>query len=173
MYWRKRARDFSESTVAQNRAELESLAGRDPAVGLVAFERSRAVGWVSLGPRSDFERLERSRRLPRVDDLPVWSIVCFAVSPGRRGRGIARHLLDASIAFAREHGAVALEAYPADAGGTRISASGAYRGTLSMFRAAGFERVAGSTSRTGGVPSVIVRLALCPVEGSDKGSQNH
>ena len=67
MYWRLRAKDMSASSVAQNRARLRALAEGDRPPGLVAIEDGRAVGWVSLGPRTDFERLERSRRIPRVD----------------------------------------------------------------------------------------------------------
>ena len=64
--------------------------------GLVAFDGERAVGWVSLGPRTDFERIVRSRVIPTIDDRPVWSIVCFAVSSSARGQGVARALLDAA-----------------------------------------------------------------------------
>ena len=77
----------------------------DQPPGLVAFDGDRAVGWVSLGPRTDFERIVRSRVIPTVDDRPVWSIVCFAVSSTARGRGVARALLDAAIAYARERAA--------------------------------------------------------------------
>jgi GNAT superfamily N-acetyltransferase len=74
----------------------------------------RAVGWVSLGPREDFERLERSRVRPRLDDIAVWSIVCFVVAKRARRQGVGAQLLDAAIDFARQHGAPALEAYPVD-----------------------------------------------------------
>ncbi len=162
MYWRLRAKNFSASTVAQNRGALRGLVDRGPAPGLVALLDGRAVGWVSLGPRTDYERLERSRLLGRVDDLPVWSIVCFAVTRHRRGQGIARALLAAAIEHARANGAPALEAYPADPGEGRISPAGAYRGTLAMFRAAGFRVVRQTDAVTGGAPSVIVRLDLAP-----------
>ena len=41
-------------------------------------------------PREDYERLATSKILAPLDDVPVWSIVCFVVSrrarrPGRRG----------------------------------------------------------------------------------------
>jgi len=163
MYWRLRAKEFSANTVAQNRTALRELVDRGPAPGLVALLDGRAVGWVSLGPRTDYERLERSRLLGRVDDVPVWSIVCFAVTRHRRGQGIARALLSAAIEHARANGAPALEAYPADPGDGRISPAGAYRGTFAMFRAAGFRLVRRTDAVSGGAPSVIVRLDL----GSD------
>ena len=60
---------------------LEALSADDPGPRPVAYERRAVVGWVSLGPREDYERLDLLRRsLAPVDDTPVWSIVCFVVS---------------------------------------------------------------------------------------------
>lgn len=126
---------------ARNRAVLASLAGRDPAPGLVAYRDGRAVGWVSVGPRVDYARLERSKVLARVDDKPVWSIVCFVVSRTLRGQGIARALLDAAVEYARDHGATLVEAYPVDPSRGRVPAASAYTGPLGMFERAGFEVV--------------------------------
>ena len=126
-----------------NRAVLEgavrSLAPQGRAPGLVAYRGGEAVGWVSLGPRTDYGRLEHSTVLARIDDEPVWSIVCFVVGRRSRGQGVAKAMLDAAIAYARDHGATLLEAYPTDTDGKRIPAADAYRGTLSMFERAGFE----------------------------------
>lgn len=160
MYWRQRSSDFNGSTVAEKRGRLEALAEGDEAPGLVAYEGSRAVGWISLGPRTDFERLERSRVIPRVDDRPVWSIVCFAVSTRARRRGIARALLDAAIAYAFEHGVGTLEAYPVAAGTSPMSPAAAYTGTLGMFERAGFSLVGLTGSVSGGYPRALVRLDL-------------
>jgi GNAT superfamily N-acetyltransferase len=142
MYFRARGRDWSNSTGAGNRAELRSLAGRDDlAPGLVAYRDGKAVGWVSLAPREDYERLAYSKVLAPIDDTPVWSIVCFVVSRTARGQGVATALLDAAIDYARTHGATTVEAYPADTAGGRIPAASAFHGTLSMFESAGFEVV--------------------------------
>jgi GNAT superfamily N-acetyltransferase len=138
VYFRFRGRDWSNSTAGQNRAALEDLTGRDLAPGLVAYRDDQAIGWVSLAPREDYERLAYSKVLAPVDDTPVWSIVCFVVSRTVRGQGTAAALLEAAIAFASDHGATTLEAYPVDTGTGRISAANAYHGTLSMFERAGF-----------------------------------
>lgn len=139
---------------------LRGLATSVPAPGLIAYRDGRAVGWVSLGPRTDFARLNASKILAPVDDRPVWSIVCFVVGRRARGQGIARALLDAAIAFARDQGATMLEAYPAETDGTRIPAANAYKGTRSMFEQAGFEVVdRRQWNRTTPVRP-IVRLAL-------------
>src|SRR5688500_17317208 len=140
-FWRVRGSGWQDWTAAKNRTVLEGLAGRDPAPGLVAYSESRAVGWVSVGPREDYERLEHSKVLARVDDKPVWSIVCFVVSKSVRGRGVARELLAAAVDYAREHGATLVEAYPVDTERGRVPAASAYTGALSMFERAGFDVV--------------------------------
>src|SRR6188508_2870052 len=97
-FFRVRSVDFSTATPAGNRRVLEGAVeataaeGREP--GLVAYQDGRAVGWVSVGPRDDYERLQHSKVLGPVDDKPVWSIVCFVVARAARGRGVARALLD-------------------------------------------------------------------------------
>jgi ribosomal protein S18 acetylase RimI-like enzyme len=163
-----------EDRIAQNRAVLESavdtLQAEDRAPGLVAYRDGEAVGWVSLGPRTDYERLEHSTVLARIDDRPVWSIVCFVVGRRSRGQGIGSALLDAAVAYAREHGATLLEAYPTDTHGERIPAADAYHGTLGMFERAGFEVAARrqftSTSPIRPIVRRRVRKARSPARGA-------
>jgi GNAT superfamily N-acetyltransferase len=138
VYFRFRGRDWSNSTAPENRTALESLAERPLAPGLVGYRDGRAVGWVSLGPREDYERLSNSKVLAPVDDTPVWSIVCFVVSRKVRGQGVAADMLAAAIDFALAHGATMLEAYPVDASAGRVPAANAFHGTLAMFERAGF-----------------------------------
>jgi GNAT superfamily N-acetyltransferase len=158
--FRVRGRDFSNSTPSGNRADLERLAARDPAPGLVAYRDDRAIGWVSLAPREDYERLTYSKVLAPVDDTPVWSIVCFVVSRRERGKGVAIALLDAAIAYARDRGATTLEAYPADTSAGRIQAAYAYAGTLAMFERAGFDVVERRQWNATTPVRPIVRLTL-------------
>ena len=139
---------------------LRDLAGREVAPGLVALRDGRAIGWVGLGPREDFDRLEHSRVRPRLDDLPVWSVLCFVVSKSARGEGIARRLLDAAIDYARDRGAPAVEAYPVVPADERIDAAKAYTGVLSMFEDVGFREVREVESPTATVRRTIVRLDL-------------
>lgn len=144
MYWRVHGGDWAAFTAARNRALLADLVQRgERPPGLVALDpEGRAVGWVSVAPREDYDRLERSRVLARVDERPAWSVVCFVVARAMRRMGVARTLLDAAAAYAREHGAELLEAYPIATGGKRARAAWLYTGTTSMFEAAGFECVA-------------------------------
>jgi GNAT superfamily N-acetyltransferase len=164
-YFRIRGFDFSKGSKVRHRAAMEAATrdtnrdGRAP--GLVAYDGDEAIGWISIGPREDYERLAHSTVLKPLDDKPVWSIVCFVVGRRSRGRGVARDLLRAGIDYAREHGATMLEAYPVEVvEGTRLSAGDAYRGTLNMFEQAGFKVAERRLSQ--GRPRPIVRRALRP-----------
>jgi GNAT superfamily N-acetyltransferase len=159
-FWRVRGSGWQDWSADKNRWVLEGLADRDPAPGLVAYANGRAVGWVSVGPREDYERLEHSRVLARLDDKPVWSVVCFVVSKSVRGRGVARGLLAAAVDFARDHGATLLEAYPVDASRGRVPAASAYTGALSMFESAGFDVVERRQWNASSPVRPIVRRAI-------------
>jgi GNAT superfamily N-acetyltransferase len=148
-YAPRRTRIGPNRAVLTDAVRTTSAAGRAP--GLVAYRDGKAVGWVSVGPREDYDRLAHSKVLAPLDERPVWSIVCFVVSKQARGQGIAHALLAAAIAYAREHGATLLEAYPIEpvehrlsrpSKGGRVPAGYAFAGTVSMFERAGFEVVA-------------------------------
>jgi len=124
-----------------NRADLKALvdSGRPP--GLIAYRGKVPVGWVTLGPREEFRRLERSPVMKVVDDKPVWSIICFVVPSAYRRQGVAHALLRGAIAYARERGARLLEAYPVDKAGSQSDES-MWFGSKSMYDRAGFKEVA-------------------------------
>lgn len=164
--FRVRGMDFTKARPADNRAVLEKAARTDArkgrAPGLIAYRDGEAIGWVSLAPREDFERLEHSKVLARVDEKPVWSIVCFVVGRRARGQGVANALLAAAIDYARDHGATLLEAYPTDVADGRIPSANAYMGTLSMFERAGFAEVDRRQANGSVRPRPIVRRAIRP-----------
>ena len=169
-YFRVRSVEFSGAAKARHRSVLRTAVdegvamGRAP--GLVAYDGDSAIGWISIGPREDYERLAHSRLLAPVDERAVWSIVCFVVARRARGRGVARTLLDVGIAYARDHGATTLEAYPIEVDASaRISASDAYRGTLAMFERAGFREVARRRWNAATPDRPIVRLELATRRG--------
>ncbi len=166
-YFRIRGFDFSSGGKTRHRAVMEEAvvetAREQRAPGLVAYDGDEAVGWISIGPRADYERLAHSTVLKPVDDEPVWSIVCFVVGRRSRGQGLARTLLDAGITYAREHGATMLEAYPVEvAEGERVPSANLFRGTLAMFERAGFEVVARRSAPGARTPRPIVRRLVDP-----------
>lgn len=138
-------------------AALRELCSRDVAPGMVAYDDGEPVGWCALGPRAGMGRLRRSRTIPAVDDVPVWSVVCFVVRVGHRRKGVAATLLDAGVAYARSSGAPAIEGYPVDPQGSRISGSLAYVGTTGLFERAGFRRVTETAARSAGLSRWLMR----------------
>lgn len=162
--FRLRSADFRKSNPDSNRRVLEQALNttslEDRAPGLIAYRGSEPIGWVSFGPRDDFVRLSQSRLLAPVDDEEVWSIVCFVVSKRVRGYGVANALLEAVVEYARNHGAVRLEAYPVETEGNRIPSANVYMGTFGMFERAGFEVVERRRATKTSVTRAIVRRAL-------------
>jgi GNAT superfamily N-acetyltransferase len=159
-YYRWSSSGFAALGTGGGRKALERQVTEGPPPGLVASIDGLPVGWCGIGPRPDMERLVRSRTIPAVDDVPVWSIVCFLVRPGYRRRGVARALLDGVISYARAMNAPGLEAYPIDHEGRRLDVSFSYVGFTSTFEAAGFRRVVETAGRSAGRPRWLMRLDL-------------
>jgi GNAT superfamily N-acetyltransferase len=142
MYFRQTAREWKENKGGNNRRmmEVKVLAGEEP--GLIAYVDGRPVGWISMGPREEFVRFERSKVMRPVDDTPVWSIVCFFVAKDHRRSGLTVKLLEAAVDYARSKGATMLEGYPTEPKeGGEIDIF-VYHGLRSAFDKVGFEEVA-------------------------------
>lgn len=146
MWNRQTNAEFDAHHGDDNRRALHSLVDERPP-GLLGYDNREPVGWVSVGPYTDFSRLgrspvakplEKSRHPPSVD---LWAITCFVIHKDRRGTGVATSLLDAAVVYARSQGAAVLQAYPLDPK-TRADNNAAWMGLASMFSAAGFEEVA-------------------------------
>ena len=162
-FQRVTGREFSAGCAdggAGNRALLRRLTDEGRRPGLIGYRDGAPVGWVSVGPRPEFGRILRSpltRLSPEeAADASVWSVVCFYIPRANRHQGVGAALLQASLAHARASGASVLEGYPVDTGGRRVASSSVFTGTLDLFLAAGFERVA---ERLAGRPVVRRLLA--------------
>lgn len=149
-----------EKRSAKRREALHTQLGNQSPPGVIAYHEEKVVGWCGFGPRSEMERLVRSRTIPFVDDLPVWSIVCFLIRPGYRRQGVAHALLRGAIECARAHKVPALEAYPVDAGDKRIDVTFAYVGIRAMFEQEGFRKIVETSARSAGLPRLLMRLNL-------------
>ena len=125
----------------ERRGFLKQLAESDLPPGILGYLDGTVAGWASLGPRHDFSKLDRSPIMKKVDDEPVWSLPCFYVDREYRGQGIAKQLLTAAQAFALEHNATTLEAYPVDRP-DRTPDDSAFFGLKKMYDAEGFTEVA-------------------------------
>jgi GNAT superfamily N-acetyltransferase len=145
MYYRRSGRSTDlgpgETQSSRSRAAIAKLAEGDIPPGLLGYREGKPVGWVSLGPRTDFVRLANSPTMRQVDAKPVWSIICFVVPSEYRRQGVAHELLAAAVEFARERGVTLLEAYPVDRA-VPSAPSAPWFGSSSMFAKAGFVEVA-------------------------------
>jgi len=137
MRWRMRSTEFQRSTREGRVAALEGLVRQGAPVGILAYSDGDPVGWCSIAPRQTYRALERYRALPRLDDAPVWSVVCFFVERHVRRQGITLGLLRAAVDYARSHGAKVIEGYPVEPGPRLYT----YMGSPSTFRRAGFRDV--------------------------------
>ena len=142
MYFRQTAREWKENKGGNNRRmmEVKVMAGEEP--GLIAYVDGQPAGWISLGPREEFVRFERSKVMRPVDDTPVWSIVCFFVARDHRMSGLSVKLLRAAVDFAREKEATVLEGYPTEPKDSKAVDLFVYTGLRSAFDQVGFTEVA-------------------------------
>jgi GNAT superfamily N-acetyltransferase len=137
MRWRLRSIDFGRSTKESRVAALERLVRDGKPTGVLAYLDREPVGWCSVAPRESYQGLERYRALARIDDQPVWAVVCFFVDRRFRQRGLTLALLKAALAYAHSEGAKIVEGYPV-APGSRLYT---YMGSPATFRSAGFHDV--------------------------------
>jgi GNAT superfamily N-acetyltransferase len=107
--------------------------------GIIAFDGETPVGWCTFGPRDSFPRLNRARSLQCDDSYRVWSLPCFFVIRGRRGKGVAKAMLKHALKVMKDKGVEIAEGYPSKPGpdGRYIDAF-AWTGTISLFEKAGF-----------------------------------
>lgn len=142
MYWKLPRREFESLRGEGTRQALKALVESGEVPGLLAYVDGEPVGWCAVGPRDRYPGLARSRILKPVDDLAVWSVVCFFVARKRRRQGVTVALLEAAADYAQRHGAKILEGYPVAPRKESTPDVYAYTGTLSAFLKAGFIEVA-------------------------------
>ena len=121
--------------------------------GLVAYLGPEPVGWVAVEPRTAYPRLPKVRTVwsgrqeDKTDD-GVWAVTCFVTRKGYRKRGITYALAAATVGFARDQGARALEAYPMiTSPGKEITWGELHVGSRQVFADAGFTEVSHPSPR--------------------------
>jgi GNAT superfamily N-acetyltransferase len=121
--------------------------------GLLAYLGHEPVGWVAVEPRTAYPRLPKVRTVwsgrqeDKTDD-GVWAVTCFVARKGYRKRGITYALAAATVSFARDQGARALEAYPMiTSPGKEITWGELHVGSRQVFADAGFTEVSHPSPR--------------------------
>jgi GNAT superfamily N-acetyltransferase len=148
MWWRLSRAEFNRQSGEERKAGLKALVDAGQAPGVLAYLDEAPVGWVSIAPRETYPPLERSRTLRRVDEQPVWSIVCFFVAKPHRGQGLMVELVRGAVSYAAQRGARIVEAYPVDpAERAVLGGTQGYMGLVSAFQSAGFVETARRSAR--------------------------
>ncbi len=141
MFWRLKRSEFDRRKGAGNKRAFKKIVDSGEIPGLLAYVGAAPVGWCALGPREVYPVLERSRILKRVDDQPVWSVVCFFVARPYRRKGVTVELLKAAAKYAKRRGAGILEGYPVQPRKATVPDVFAYTGLRSAYLKAGFAEV--------------------------------
>lgn len=142
MAWRATAAEFKKgwgkgsTRGVGNKASLRAIVDEGCVPGLLAYLDGVPVGWVSVAPRTEFVALEAFAPLARIDDQPVWSVVCFYIDREFHRQGVGSALLEAAVDHVRTNGATILEGYPSKHGDRDP-----FTGFETMFAHAGFEQV--------------------------------
>ena len=140
-YWYLGAAEYKAGWGALNRRPLTQKieAGAEP--GIVAYADGTPAAWVSVAPRTDFDRLNRSRNFAPLDDVPVWAVNCFVLAKAYRRQGLMAELARFAADFAFACGAPGVEAYPIEPG-EKTGSGDLYLGTPNAFLKAGYREVA-------------------------------
>jgi GNAT superfamily N-acetyltransferase len=142
MWWRITRREFEKQQGDGNRNAMKAIVESGETPGLLSYSDGKAVAWCSIAPRENYASLNRSRILKKLDDTPVWSLVCFFVDKDYRNQGLIHRVLRGAIEYVREQGGKVIEAYPTVPKGGRLPPVSSYMGLPSMFKKAGFVEVA-------------------------------
>jgi GNAT superfamily N-acetyltransferase len=138
MWWRLTRTQFNQQRGEANKIALRKIIVGGEVPGILAYDGQEPVAWCSVAPREAYGALERSRTLKRVDDNPVWSVVCFYVSKPYRNMGLTVKLLRAAIDHVKTSGGKIVEGYPLEPKAGRLPDPFVYTGLPNSFLKAGF-----------------------------------
>jgi len=142
MYWRMRRKEYDALRGSGLKRKMKSLVNNGTIPGILAYDKDEAVGWCSIAPREDFPVLDNSRVLKRIDDKPVWSVVCFFINKNYRKQGLSVELLKAAKKFVKISKGKIIEGYPIEPKSGKTADVFAWTGLSSSFKKAGFKEVA-------------------------------
>ncbi len=143
-FWRVEKGESYEALKGKKaKARIKKLITSGKAHGILAYVDGECVGWLSFDRRPEYPKLDRAPSTGPIDDAArVWSLPCFFVKAGFRGKGVATALLEAGqkeIRKLAKKGEV-MESYPEKVTG-KGSAAFLYTGTIPLFEKQGFELV--------------------------------
>ncbi len=138
MNWRLTSKEFEAKKGPANKRAMKKIVMSGNVPGVLAYLGSEPIGWISVAPREQFPRLERSRNLKPIDDKQVWSVVCLFIARAYRAQGVSVELLKAAAKHVRKQGGKIVEGYPVEPNDKWPDAF-AWTGITSAFIKAGFK----------------------------------
>lgn len=142
MWWRVKRKDFEQYQGEGNHDAMCSIVESGKVPGILAYSDGAPVAWCSVAPREDFPVLDRSPILKRVDDQPVWSVVCFFIAKEYRHQHLSSRMLKAAVEYAAQNGARIVEGYPITPKKDQAPDIYIFTGLESTFVKTGFVEVA-------------------------------
>jgi GNAT superfamily N-acetyltransferase len=138
MWWRLKRSTFNAQKGQKNKAAFKAVVDSGDAPGILAYSNGTPIGWCAIAPRETYPALERSRVLKRIDDKPVWSVVCLFIARPYRRKGVSIELLKAATEYAGKRGGRIVEGYPVEPRKDEMPDAFAWTGLASAFLKAGF-----------------------------------
>jgi GNAT superfamily N-acetyltransferase len=139
MWWRLKRSEFNKQKGAKNKAAMKKIVKSGQVPGILGYSQGKPVGWCSVGPRETYSALERSRVLKRIDEKPVWSVVCLFIAKPFRRKGVSVEMLKGAVEHAKRNGAEIVEGYPIQPKKGSWPDAFLYVGLPSAFKRAGFK----------------------------------
>ncbi len=141
MWWRLSRSQFEKQKGSKNKVALKKIVKSGRVPGILAYAKDKPIAWCSVGPRETYPALERSRTVKRIDDKPVWSVVCLFVAKPFRNKGVSVEIIKAAVNYAKRNGAKIVEGYPKEPKKGRWPDAFIWTGHVSAFKKAGFVEV--------------------------------
>lgn len=139
--WCSKSCEGTDFSSADKRREIANEYVKNGFIqGYLAYADNKVIGWCNANTKEDcYECISWQRFMQPIkkdeSHVKVKSILCFAVSPEMRGKGVATQLLKRVCEDAKADGFDFVEAYPNH---SFISTEDDFMGTTSMFEKAGF-----------------------------------
>ena len=139
MFWRLEAGEtFDRVKGAEAKRRFKAMVKSGAAQGFLAFVDAEPVGWLSVGRRVEFAKLNRAPSLKCDDAEQVHSLPCFFVKRGHRSQGVSTAMLNAAVLALKKSGAKVLEGYPVPKPRSKTGDAFLYTGVVPLFAKAGF-----------------------------------
>jgi len=162
------AADYKAMEKAGRKDAFRAVVAAGPPPGLLAYDGDKAVGWCAVGPRASFSRFQNAKASRALEDPDepdgdqAFAITCFFIRTGYRKQGVTKRLAEEAIGFARQNGAVAVDACAIDSDKPLMWGEG-FVGIASVFASLGFREIARRSPRR-----PLMRLTLSGTTKSEE-----